>query len=329
MMKTDYIKRLQDGMKDIYEPSYIQACVDYAEHLLNKNLPVIFDRQHADKILQMVEIKFPCYNTFYIRGRSKEREITAPSRRLKLRQRWILDAILKHIPLNECCHGFVAGKSIVTNAKKHIGKKYRLTMDIQDFFPSIKEEQVVRAFKDIGYSKSAAARLAQICCFEGRLPQGAPSSPCLANLICRDMDHELLQISRDCGLTYTRYADDMTFSADADLCFLIPVIERTIEKYGFSVNSNKTRMYKENERKLITGLLVKEDSLRIPKKFKRKLKQEIYYCKKFGVSTHLENTASEKRVNFKEYLYGKAYYIKMVEPETGEYFLKQLDSIRW
>lgn len=329
MKKTDYIQRLQNGMKGTYETSYIQTCVNYAENLLDRSLPVIFDWHHVDKILQMTELQFPYYNVFIIRGRRKEREITAPSLKLKLRQRWILDEILKKIPLSECCHGFVTGKSIVTNAEKHIGKKYILTVDIEDFFPSIKLEQVIQILKGIGYSKSAAARLAIICCFEEQLPQGAPSSPYLANLICRNMDNELLQISQKYGLTYTRYADDMTFSADVDLHFLLPIIKETIEKYGFSINSDKTRIYKENERKLITGLLVKEDGLRIPKKFKRRLKQEIHYCKKFGVSTHLENINSEKTVNFKEYLYGKAYYIKMVEPELGKYFLKQLDDIQW
>lgn len=329
MVKTDYIQRLQNGMKDKYETSYIQICVNYAENLLDRNLPVIFDGHHVDKILKMTQIQFPYYNVFIIHGRSKEREITAPSLKLKLRQRWILDEILKKMPLSECCHGFVTGKSIVTNAEKHIGKKQILTVDIEDFFPSIKIEQIIQIFKAIGYSKSAAARLADICCFEGQLPQGAPSSPCLANLRCREMDHELLQISKKYGLTYTRYADDMTFSADMDLLFLFPIIAEIIKKYGFSINNNKTRIFKENERKLITGLLVKEDGLKIPKKFKRRLKQEIYYCKKFGVSTHLENIASSKSVNFKEYLYGKAYYIKMVEPQTGEYFLKQLDEIQW
>lgn len=329
MKKIDYIQRLQNGMRGKYEISYIQTCVAYAEHLLDRSLPVIFDWNHVDEILQMTQLQFPCYNVFIICGRRKEREITAPSLKLKLRQRWILDEILMKIPLSECCHGFVTGKSIVTNAEKHIGKKQILSVDIEDFFPSIKEEQVIQVFKDMGYSKSAAARLAIICCFEEQLPQGAPSSPYLANLTCRDMDNEFLQISQKYGLTYTRYADDMTFSADVDLHFMLPVIKETIEKYGFSINSNKTRIYKENERKLITGLLVREDGLRVPKKFKRRLKQEIYYCKKFGVSTHLENTDSEKTVNFKEYLYGKAYYIKMVEPEIGEYFLKQLDDIQW
>ena len=84
-----------------------------------RNLPVISDGHHVDKILKMTQLQFPYYNVFIIHGRSKEREITAPSLKLKIRQRWILDEILKK---SECCHGFVTGKSIVTNAEKHIGK---------------------------------------------------------------------------------------------------------------------------------------------------------------------------------------------------------------
>lgn len=329
MRRTEYIQRLQKEMKGTYEDTYIQTCVQYAGNLLDKNLPVIFDGYHVDKILRMTQLRFPCYTAFMIHGRSKDREILAPSRKLKLRQRWILKEILEKIPLSECCHGFVTGRSIVTNAERHIGKDQVLTVDIKNFFPSIKETQIVQIFREIGYAVSAAVRLADICCFEGQLPQGAPSSPCLANLRCREMDHELLQLARAHGLAYTRYADDMTFSADVDLDFLFPIIKEVTEKYGFSINDDKTRIYKEKERKMITGLLVEKDGLRIPKKFKRRLKQEIYYCRKFGVSTHLENIGASKSVNFKEYLYGKAYYVKMVEPQIGESLLKQLDTIQW
>lgn len=330
-MEKEYIQRLVSGMAraGIYEEAYIKKCCSYAEDLLEKNLPVIFDRRHVDQILEMSRLLFPYYNVFTVKGKNKDRKITAPSLKLKMRQRWILDQILIKTPLCNCCHGFVKGRSIVTNAKKHIGNKQTLLLDIKDFFPSIKQDNVKSIFISLGYSKSAAFRLAEICCFEGVLPQGAPTSPCLANIRCRDLDDELFQMAKLYNIEYTRYADDMAFSADIDLFFLIEIVKNILTKYDFTVNESKTRIYKEGSRKLITGILVKEDCLKLPKQFKRKLKQEIYYCKKYGVSTHLENTNSLSRVNFKEYLYGKVYYLKMVEPELGNYYLEQLDSVSW
>lgn len=328
-LKMDYIQRLEEAMHQIetYKPEYIAKCLQYAQKLLVSELPVLFDRKHVNMVLKMWQLKFPCYNLFYIKSKRKYREIVAPSLKLKRRQRWILENILEKIPLSQYCHGFVHGRSIVTNARTHIGKDRILTMDIQDFFPSIKEEQVREVFQSAGYSFSAAERLTEICCFQGKLPQGAPSSPYLANLFCRKMDGELGEIARKYELIYTRYADDMTFSGDKDLEFLIPLVEDTLQKYGFSANKEKTRIGKNH--KMVTGLLIEENTLKVPKYFKRRLKQEIYYCKKFGVFSHLQNTGEINRVNFREYLYGKAYYIKMVEPKTGEKFLKDLDSIQW
>ena len=137
-------------------------------------------------------------------------------------------------------------------------------------FPSIKEEQVREVFQSAGYSFSAAERLTEICCFQGKLPQGAPSSPYLANLFCRKMDGELGEIARKYELIYTRYADDMTFSGDKDLEFLIPLVEDTLQKYGFSANKEKTRIGKNH--KMVTGLFPEENTLKVPKYLKRRIK---------------------------------------------------------
>ncbi len=313
----------------VYDDGYVQVCLSYAGELLKRNVPVLFDARHVYQVLKMGDLRFPCYSVFGIMGKRKYRVITAPSMKLKLRQRWILDEILENVPVSRYCHGFVTGRSIVTNAREHIGKKQILVMDIQDFFPSVKESQVRDIFRMIGYSASVSECLAAICCYNGELPQGAPTSPYLSNLRCREMDGRLGKIAERYGLVYTRYADDMTFSGDRELDFLVPLVEGELVRNGFVSNQEKMRIFRENDRKMVTGLLVKENGLRVPKQLKRKLRQEIYYCKKFGVSTHLQNTAKDGRVNFREYLYGKAYFIKMVEPENGEYFLQQLDSIQW
>lgn len=330
MEKETYLRRLQNAMSEHYHEEYINVCLEYAAKLFDNGLPVIFDANHLSYVLQMDRIKQDFYQEFVIAGkRGKSRRISAPSRSLKIRQRWILDHILYQIPVAECCEGFLKEHSIYTNAKKHIGYKQNLNIDIKDFFPSITQERVSQVFYEMGYGKEAADCFASICCHEKRLPQGAPTSPYLANIVCRDMDGQLMAFAKKSGLVYTRYADDMSFSGDCELSELYEEIEGIILKNGFVVNAEKTRIYKGNRRKLITGIVVKEDGLSVPRNYKRKLRQEIYYCKKFGVAGHLENTKAEKMVNFREYLYGKAFYIKMIEPITGQKFLDELNEISW
>lgn len=103
-------------------------------------------------------------------------------------------------------------------------------------------------------------------------------------------------------------------------------MKKIIQKYGFEINEQKTHIMKDNYRKMVTGLVV-TDTVKVPQKFKRKFRQEIYYCEKFGVEQHLKNIGRKSAVNFKEYMYGKAYFIKMVEEDVGNKFLKELDQI--
>lgn len=325
----DYLERLILAMQEEkIDKKQVDICVSYAEKLLDKNLPVIFDVEHLYRILKLGGVKLDAYNSFVVEGRSKSRTIEAPGKNLKKRQRWILENILEKIPVSDNAHGFVKNRSIVSNAKCHVGQEYVLNMDIKNFFPTIAKDAIVKIFHDLGYTTPVSELLADICCAKGYLPQGAPTSPYLANVVCFDMDSEIQKLADVNNAIYTRYADDITFSYNEEIPDIVSEIERILKKYGFAPNLLKTHLDSGNRRKLVTGLLVNEQ-VRVPKTFKRKLKQEIYYCKKFGVIAHLENSGTEKCVNYREHLYGKAYYIKMVEPEAGEEFLNQLDDIRW
>ncbi|MEW9095387.1 MAG: reverse transcriptase family protein [Clostridiaceae bacterium] len=331
MYRYNYTKRLLEGMQsEQYSDIYIEACCKYAENLLDRNLPVIFEVSHLDEILKLkgIVIDFS-YHTFEIdKKNGDKRFIIAPSKKLKYRQQWILKNILEKILIDDSAHGFKKNKSIVTNAQQHINKKYIINIDIKDFFPSIGQEKVYEVFKSVGYTEEVARKLAHICCFGGVLPQGAPTSPCLSNIILKELDIAIKKITLDKEITYTRYADDLTFSANFDITYLTDMIYLEIEKQGFIPNKAKTNIMQANRPKIVTGLIVSE-KVKVPKKYKRKLRQEIYYCKKFGVANHLFNIESKRIVNYKEYLYGKAYFIKMVEKELGEKFLEELDSIRW
>ncbi len=278
-------------------------------------------------VLDLKGVKRDAYREFDIYNEEKIRRILAPSRKLKERQKWILRNVLSKIELKDCVHGFVKGKSIVTNAKCHVQKKEILCLDIADFFPSINIGEVVDVFKQLGYNKEVAEELADLCTFDGVLPQGAPTSPALSNIIFTVVDDKLISYSKKNNLVYTRYADDLTFSTNVgEIEKHTEPIVNIINEYGYSINVEKTHIMKDNYRKIVTGLVINE-SVKVPKKFKKKFKQEIYYCKKYGISQHLHAIGRESAVNFREYMYGKAYFIKMVEKELGEYYLGQLDEL--
>lgn len=328
-MENDYINRLKSNMQaNGYDSSYINKCCSYAASLLLKNLPVIFDSNHLHQILMLNTIKLDCYHEFEIHAKNKSRMILAPSMQLKLRQRWVLKEILNHLPVNQCCHGFVHQRSIKTNAQLHINKSQVLCMDIHNFFPSIDIKQVFEVFHDTGYTSNVSWELARLCTHENILPQGAPTSPALANIIFNPIDQQILNAIANKNITYTRYADDLIFSSSNDIDFLIPFVTKIISDNGFEINTDKTHLMKDPHRKVITGLIV-TDTVKIPKYYKRKFNQELFYCEKYGVASHLKNCKTHKKINFKEYMYGKAYYVKMIEPALGEQYLQRLDSISW
>ena len=137
----------------------------------------------------------------------------------------------------------------------------------------------------------------------------------------------IVEYAKEKKLTYTRYADDLTFSTNEyNIEEFIGEIEYIINEFGYALNRDKTHIMKDNYRKMVTGLIVNE-TVKVPKQFKKTFKQEIYYCQKYGVSQHLQAIGRMSSINFKEYMYGKAYFIKMVERELGEYYLGQLDKI--
>lgn len=332
-----YIEKLNLALKEHgYDDEYIQICDEYAFRLLENNLPVIFDRNHfvlllgttkkflgitlffADKLYKLVKI--PKKSGDY-------RQISIPTRNLKYIQKWILDNILNNMKVSEHSKGFVKKCSIVDNAKQHVNNECVITLDIKDFFPSITYNQVFHIFKYYGYTNELSYTFAKICTYNGGLPQGAPSSPYISNIICLKLDKRLSQLSNRIEANYTRYADDITISGSSDIKKCLPLIVKIIREEGFEINENKLRIQYSSERQIVTGLIVNE-KLSVPQKKKRYLRQQIHYCKRFGVANHLEHIKVNKS-NFKEHLYGLAYFIKMVEREKGEKFLLELDSITW
>lgn len=298
---------------------------DYGVLRSDDGFAVLESKQSVRKMLQLNNLSVE-YHLFNVSSHGKQRTICSPSWNLKKRQSWILKNILNNYKLPNCVHGFVQGKSIVTNAKCHLGAQEIACVDIQDFFPSVNSESVYKIFTELGYSKEVSAILVELCTFEGVLPQGAPTSPMLANIALAGFDKYMMEYSKKENIIYSRYADDITISGNKDLSGYVEIIRTTLKQYGFELNESKTHIMKGKQRKIVTGLVV-SDTVKIPKRYKRRLRQELYYCNKYGIRSHLAKRGRTSAVNFEEYLYGKAYFVKMVEPEIGEQFLEQLDVI--
>lgn len=221
------------------------------------------------------------YKTFTVPKRSGGvRTISAPSPELKLLQRRLSsglqncwDEINREKKITRfISHGFRKGASILTNASVHRGRRFVFNVDIKDFFGSINFGRVFRFFsknKDFALTEDVAKVLAAIACHEGKLPQGSPCSPVISNLIGQILDVRLAQLARKHGCSYSRYADDMTFStnerifpsaiavSNADHSWMPgAVLSKIIEKCGFELNPKKTRMQYRNSRQEVTGLIV-------------------------------------------------------------------------
>ena len=236
------------GIKQELTDAYIL----YASPLLEKGIPVIFDFDHLSLLLQLEKVLLGAminapdsfYRHFTIPKRSGGlRAIDAPYPSLRYVQTWIYKNILSKIPVHGCSHGFVEKRSILSNVKPHLGKRYMLKIDLKDFFPSITINQVIQVFKSLGYSSEVAFYLASLCCREKVLPQGSPASPAISNIVAKYLDRRLYRLAKSFGYVYTRYADDIAFSGDVIPTTFIKYVTNIVTDCGFTINKNKVRLY--------------------------------------------------------------------------------------
>lgn len=333
----DINKLKKDMIEEGYDKKYIDLCVNYAKNLRDKNLPIVFDINHLYRLIGLDTLEFyKIYNSINFqyktinipKKRGGCRKINIPSENLKFIQRWILDNILYRVECNENITGFIPNKSIVDNAKVHVSKECIIGVDIKDFFPTIHFGRVRGLFKGLGYSNHVSTVLANICTFKGRLPQGAPTSPYISNIICKGLDYRIQKLCDRSNSVYTRYADDITISGKRGIETIIPIINTIIKDEGFNANKKKERVLYKYHSQRVTGIVVNE-KLSPPKHIIKYIRQNIYYIQKFGLKEHLSKTNNKFRSNYKEHLYGIAYFIKMIDPEKGIKYLQQLDKIDW
>lgn len=310
---------------------------EYNERLQSNDVPIIYNLRHLRKILKIRKrdqdkyfgSERNEYHHFNIPKKSGGlREIEAPSDILKSYQLWIKESILDKIKISEYAKGFKKACSILNNAEKHVGKELVINLDLKDFFPSIQYYQVYRIFAYLGYTKEVAHLLTQLCTNKNDvLPQGSPASPVISNIVSLKLDKRLSGLAASYECDYSRYADDITFSGNKGIKKMLPIVMSIIAEEGFEVNENKLRLQYSFQRQEVTGLVV-NTGVKISPRLKKELDYAIYYCKKFGVENHMQKIGCTRSF-YKEHLYGIAYFVKMINIDQGEYYLKQLDLIHW
>lgn len=272
------------------------------------------------------------------------RTLSAPHRALSQAQRWIFNNILKRLPVDAAAHGFVPGRSIVSNARPHAGRAVLVNLDLADFFPSVLFVRVRSVFQRLGYSGAVATLLALLCTecprrevrYDGKtyfvatgprgLPQGACTSPALANQVARRLDRRLAGLSQKLNLVYTRYADDLTLSSAEPIPerigYLMARVRHIAEDEGFTVNEKKSRVLRKNAAQIVTGLVV-NDKPTLRRREIRRLRAILQRAGKEGLDR--QNRAGHP--HFVAQLRGKIALLNMVRPELAAKFNAQLTAL--
>lgn len=279
------------------------------------------------------------------------RLIESPKQRLKAIQRAILREILEKIPAHEAAHGFCAGRSIVSFAGPHAGKAMVLKMDLRAFFPTFRFTRVQHLFLTAGYPEMVARLLAGLCVNrcgpalinelpleersrarlvygKAHLPQGAPTSPALANLCAFNLDCRLSGLAKSAGASYTRYADDLIFSGEDEFArnahrFLIYAMAIALEE-GFEINTRKTRFMRPGVSQSVAGLTVNAHPNVNRKEFDQ-LKAILTNCARHGPESQNRNRLS----NFKAHLEGRVGFVAMVNKAKGDKLKGIFEKIEW
>lgn len=287
-------------------------------------------------------ITFDNYYRFDIPKKSGgTRHIAAPKAQLKAAQKQILEQILQKIEVSDLSHGFIKSRSVLTSAKSHhTSPDLLINIDLENFFPTITFERVRGLYQSFGYSGYIASLLAMLCTYCERipleikgeikyiktsdriLPQGSPASPMITNIICRNMDKRIYGLCKKLGVTYTRYADDMSFSyiGDTDnfaIGDFLSSIHQIIEAEGFHMKKEKTHILRKNNRQYITGIVINNEEIGVPKKWVKILKASIHNAQKLKDSGGSVSNTTIHEIS------GKIAWLKNVNAKRYETIISQ------
>jgi retron-type reverse transcriptase len=277
-----------------------------------------------------------------------QRLIESPKPLLKSVQTKILEQILNQVPVHATCHGFTRGRSILSNAEPHCGQRVVVKFDLENFYPSVTFNRIVAIFRALGYNREIAIWLARLCTtalpssvpfpregpkgvlpyLRSHLPQGAPTSPALANLSAYSLDVRLSGLANSFGANYTRYADDLTFSGPQSLFrglkTLIPLVQQVIRDERFIVHKGKRKVLRNNQQQKVTGVVVNERPNVSRREFDR-LKAILFNCIRYGADSQNRDGVG----NFREHLRGRIAFVRQLNSNRGNKLLALWERIHW
>ncbi|PIF30638.1 RNA-directed DNA polymerase [Flavobacterium sp. 9] len=327
------------------------------EILEKYNLPVFKDALALAKSMQidLKALQYLAYNrkvskinhyhTFELEKKSGgKRKISAPKAKLKEIQTWILENILHKIPYTIEAHGFIKERSIVTNAMPHVNKDIVVNIDLKDFFPTVTHKRVKGLFHKIGYSEEVATILSLLCTYseinettldgvtyyvqsgERKLPQGSPASPAISNMIVYKMDQKIKGLAKKLNFSYTRYADDMSFSTTEEnsqnVSRLLFFTKKIIESEGFIIHPDKVHVMRKGMQQKVTGVVVNK-KLNVDRIQLRKFRAVLHNIEKNG----WKDQQWGKAIHLINAIEGYINYVNMVNPEKGKIFKQNLKNI--
>lgn len=277
------------------------------------------------------------YKSFEIaKGGTKTRKIRAPNKRLKHLQRQLLPLLDQLYEVRDPVHGFVVDRSVKTNALAHLRKRFVLNLDLKDFFPAITEKRIVGVLESFGIDSSVAAVIGYLCCVNGQLPQGAPTSPVLSNMICFRLDRQLLTFAKGARCIYTRYADDITFSSHQPMTtlfegplppaghfapdLLTPAFLTIVATNGFTINPAKAHYADRHSRRMVTGLKINE-LLNVERSYVRNIRAALHSVETIGeAAAQHKFEALGGTGSLPAHLLGKISWLRHIRGQTDPVF---------
>ena len=365
---------VQQGKAQAVPEEVLDTAVDHLDRFYAKHpdIPALLTLGHLAqrarvpywRLRAAVERAPDTYRHFTIRKRSVgRRTISVPHPDVMTAQRWLTAYVLNKQPVHPASHAFKPGSSILRCAARHCGARWIVKMDISGFFGSISEIQVFHIFRQLGYQPLMAFELARLttCVTDnlyryarpqwrnhgrhstiekykdrriGHLPQGAPTSPMLSNLVMRSLDEDIATAAQSAGLIYTRYSDDLTFSTRQDFSrsqavkftHVVANLLRTADLYP---NKRKTVIIPPGARKVVLGLIVDGAEPRLPRQFRDNLRQHLYYLEKFEPIEHMQLRGFETVLGMKRHIRGLVDFARMVDHPYGDDLLRRFEAVDW
>ncbi len=355
------------------DDAYIDAANECARRIKKAHLPVIFSLSHfayltgvsATALHDIVDRRRNPYRVFRLKKKPPInntsrpfRTISVPAPFLMKAQRWIAQNILNIAEPHTASFAFAPCNRLIDAADRHVGCRWLVKLDISQFFESIPERSIFKVFVSFGYSPLLSFELARLCTRanptsakekantpgrgpylqvnEGHLPQGAPTSPMLANLAVINLDERLTSLSGTFGWTYTRYADDLAFSTSGKTsrrtCSkIIALVKKHLRECGLNLNQSKTRVAPPGARKIILGLLVDNDRPRLPQDFRNNIETHLFALNsaKVGAKMHAKTRGFASRIGMKRHIGGLIAFARQIDRPYAVKLYTEFNRINW